>query len=105
VPRDPLILNSNSLPSDKIPYDLIFWKISCLSKTPLITPSRFKNWVIFFEVYETIPISSFENRTWSSPLGGKPMVDSTSINVDATEEANRTIVGDAMVLSGEARLD
>ena len=32
-------------------------------------------------------------------LKGKP------INVDATEEANRTIVGDAMVLSGEARLD
>ena len=27
------------------------------------------------------------------------------INVDATEEANRTIVGDAMILSGEARLD
>ena len=32
-------------------------------------------------------------------LKGKP------INVDAPEEANRTIVGDAMVLSGEARLD
>lgn len=32
-------------------------------------------------------------------LKGKP------INVDATEEANRTIVGDAMILSGEARLD
>ena len=32
-------------------------------------------------------------------LKGKP------INVDATEEANRTVVGDAMVLSGEARLD
>tara|TARA_R100000655_G_scaffold26170_1_gene53940 strand:+ start:563 stop:826 length:264 start_codon:yes stop_codon:yes gene_type:complete len=32
-------------------------------------------------------------------LKGKP------VNVDATEEANRTIVGDAMILSGEARLD
>jgi len=32
-------------------------------------------------------------------LKGKP------INVDASEEANRTIVGDAMILSGDARLD
>lgn len=32
-------------------------------------------------------------------LKGKP------VNVDATEEANRTIVGDAMILSGKARLD
>ena len=59
---------------------------------PLITPSTFKNWVIFFEVYETIPTSVFENKTWISPLEGNPIVDSTSINVDATETLPITFV-------------